>query len=102
MYVTMLLWTNTSKFWKGDLSGAGENYDSKRNHVALKRTEMLLAYAAVYRPVCIIDLGQIYYRPPQNSKCACSVMLSGVCPALTRLDDNLLCGRTAQCRHPAT
>ena len=62
----------------------------------------LVAYAAVYRPVRIIDLGQIYYRPPQNSKCACSVMLSGVCPALTRLDDNLLCGRAAQRRHPAT
>ena len=48
-----------------------------------------LVYAAVYWPVRIIDLGQIYYRPPQNSKCACSVMLSGVCPTLTRLDDNL-------------
>ena len=63
---------------------------------------MYVAYATIYRQVRIIDLGQSIYRPPQNSKCACSIMLSGVCPVLTRLDNNLLCGCAAQRRHPAT
>ena len=32
-----------------------------------------LAYAADYRPIRIIDLGQTIYQPPPKSKCACSV-----------------------------
>ena len=38
---------------------------------------MLIAYASDYRPVRIIDLSQIDYRPPQNSNCAWSIRLFG-------------------------
>ena len=37
-----------------------------------------VAYTAVYQPVQIINLGQIYYWPLQNPKCACSVSVFGM------------------------
>ena len=55
-----------------------------------------MAYAANYRPVRIIDLGYIDYRPPQNTNCAYSVLYFGAWAELTRRDLDLPCGRAAQ------
>ena len=44
-----------------------------------------VAYAANYRPVRIIDLGHINYRPPQNTNCACSVLYLGAWAELTSI-----------------
>jgi hypothetical protein len=35
----------------------------------------VIAYAANYRPLRIIDLGQINYRPPENTKCRFLILL---------------------------
>ena len=43
----------------------------------------IIAYAADYRPIRIIDLGQTIYRPPPKSKCECSVECCGAWAIVT-------------------
>ena len=57
----------------------------------------LIAYAANYRPVRIIDHGHINYRPPQNTtNCTCSVLYLGAWAELIQRDLDLPCDRAAQ------
>ena len=49
-------------------------------------TSWRIVYAADYRPVRIIDLRYINYRPPQNTNCACSILYFGAWAELTWLD----------------
>ena len=48
-----------------------------------------VAYAAYYRPISIIDLARIDYRPPQNPKCACPVRLTEAYVGLRGCDPDL-------------